>query len=73
MLISQFAGILNTLSAILIVQFGVQAGRILFCYYLHNASKMLRWFSWAIFIVSINMKDYKYHTIAIMRNFKKKW
>ncbi|XP_015110706.1 heparan-alpha-glucosaminide N-acetyltransferase [Diachasma alloeum] len=43
-------GILNTLSAVLIVQFGVQAGRILFCYYLHNASKIVRWICWAIFI-----------------------
>ncbi|XP_063985450.1 heparan-alpha-glucosaminide N-acetyltransferase-like [Diachasmimorpha longicaudata] len=43
-------GILNTLSAVLIVQLGVQAGRILFCYYLHTASKIVRWFSWAVFL-----------------------
>ncbi|XP_011303728.1 heparan-alpha-glucosaminide N-acetyltransferase-like [Fopius arisanus] len=42
-------GILNTLSAVLIVQFGVQAGRILFCYYLGNASKIIRWCCWATF------------------------
>ncbi|XP_057337427.1 heparan-alpha-glucosaminide N-acetyltransferase-like [Microplitis mediator] len=41
-------GIMNTLSAVLIVALGVQAGRILFCYYLHNFSKIIRWFAWAV-------------------------
>ncbi|KAH0568260.1 heparan-alpha-glucosaminide N-acetyltransferase-like [Cotesia glomerata] len=41
-------GIMNTLSAVLIVALGVQAGRILFCYYLHNFSKIIRWFCWAV-------------------------
>ncbi|KAK0182880.1 hypothetical protein PV327_000967 [Microctonus hyperodae] len=41
-------GIMNTLSAVLIVALGVQAGRILFSYYLHVYSKIIRWLSWAV-------------------------
>ncbi|XP_033226246.1 heparan-alpha-glucosaminide N-acetyltransferase-like isoform X2 [Belonocnema kinseyi] len=40
-------GIMNTLSAILIVYLGVHAGRIFFTYYQCTA-KMIRWFIWSL-------------------------
>ncbi|XP_044013737.1 heparan-alpha-glucosaminide N-acetyltransferase-like [Aphidius gifuensis] len=46
-------GLMNILSSILTVQFGIHAGRILFCYYLNNISKIFRWFMWSIICIII--------------------
>lgn len=48
-------GLMNTISALVIVQFGIHAGRILFCYYLHNISKILRWLICSIVLGTIGM------------------
>ncbi|XP_043274378.1 heparan-alpha-glucosaminide N-acetyltransferase-like [Venturia canescens] len=65
-------GLMNTLSAVLIVALGVQAGRILLCYYLYLQSKILRWFAWAavigIIAILLNGKEQEGGVIPVSKN-----